>query len=205
MGLELLTDKCVLRNGFWLLIGRGEDHVIPLLASDWLPGWCRHWPKAHVYHLSVRSFENMTSNSVDPWSAVASDWSRQITWPEHWPLIGQVAPLPVSANCHGLQDLFGKEKRKESIDSVSAQKFYSSCLATCEEFFVSEEIIILLVLMSSNQTYRRLWHFLPVFAKLMFSLNGIQDIKTHLFSTLIGLSDNGRHRYSSHKTCCWCW
>ena len=94
----------------------------------------------------------MTSNSVDPWPALmASDWSR--------PLIGQLNLLLLaSTNCHGLQDLFGKEKEVSIlyIVSVSVQEPKILRLATCRELFVSEEIIILLVLMSSNQTYRRL-------------------------------------------------
>ena len=141
----------------WSLIGRGRSR--DLNAGLWLDDVGTD-PRHTSITCQFEPCENMTSNSVDtgPAVAVSSDWSR--------PLIGQMTFFVASTNSHGLQDLFGKEKEESIYISFlfpfKSQNFYDWRLATCEEFFVSVEIIILLVLISSNQTYRRLWRFLPL-------------------------------------------
>ena len=150
----------------WPLIGWGRSRE--LNADLWLvdvgtdPG-----------HTSITcQFEPLRT-----WPAIA--WTLGQQW---WLLIGLLA----STNCHGLQDLFGKEKEEGyllyivSVSAPRAQNFTTGDMwrVLCvwgNHYFTSFDVF-------KSNISASLTFLASVFAKLMFSLNGMQDTRTHKLS-----------------------
>ena len=59
------------------------------IQFDSLSSSAGQWTVGHSDQMASTQSQSQRKHSFSSQSSQSSDWSRQITWPEYWPLIGQ--------------------------------------------------------------------------------------------------------------------